>query len=372
MGYSSFRPLGVTHHVPNRAYNGFTLFNTLGGDAVYLVDMAGRVVHSWRPLLPPYCGELLDNGHLLVTLRVAQPLTRFGGAHGGVAELDWDGRVLWQYEDVAMHHDVCRLRNGNTMVLRWVPIPAELHRRVAGGVPGTEHAGDVMYGDELVEITPTGEAVWDWRSFDVFDPTADAICPLEPRHEWGHQNAVEELSDGALAVSYRQLDTIGILDRGSGRFRWKWGRGEIAHQHDPTELPNGNLLLFDNGNHRRLGGDRSRLVEVDPRTERIVWQYSAEPESSFYSRNISGAQRLPNDNTLVCEGDCGRIFEVTATGEVVWEFHNPFFFNTPGPSPGRANRVFRAYRYGPEHPALAGRAPDAASCEWLNRAAGLL
>jgi Arylsulfotransferase (ASST) len=372
MGYSSFRPLGVTHHVPNRAYNGFTLFNSLGGDTVYLVDMAGRVVHTWRPLLPPYCGELLDNGHLLVTLRVAQPLTRFGGAHGGVAELDWDGRVLWQYEDVAMHHDVCRLRNGNTMVLRWVPIPAELHHLVAGGVPGTEHAGDVMYGDELVEVSPSGEAVWDWRSFEVFDPTDDAICPLEPRHEWGHQNAVEELSDGALAVSYRQLDTIGILDRGSGRFRWKWGRGEIAHQHDPTELPNGNILLFDNGNHRRLGGDRSRVVEVDPRAERIVWQYTAEPESSFYSRNISGAQRLPNGNTLVCEGDCGRIFEVTASGEVVWEYHNPFFFNTPGPSPGRANRAFRAYRYGPEHPALVGRAPDAASCEWLNRAAGLL
>jgi hypothetical protein len=214
------------------------------------------------------------------------------------------------------------------MVLRWVPIPAELHHDVAGGVPGTEHAGDVMYGDELVEVARNGEAVWDWRSFEVFDPRADAICPLEPRHEWGHQNAVEELSDGALAVSYRQLDTIGILDRSSGRFRWQWGRGEIAHQHDPTELPNGNLLLFDNGSHRRLGGDRSRVVEVDPRTERIVWHYTAEPESSFYSRNISGAQRLPNGNTLICEGDCGRIFEVTASGEVVWEYHNPFFFHT--------------------------------------------
>ena len=369
MGYSAFRPLGVTHYVPRRAYNGFTLFSSLGGDRTYLVDMRGRVVHTWRPPLPPYYGYLLDDGHLLTSLQVRDPAVRFGGFTGAVAELSWDGQLAWQYEDRALHHDHCRLRNGNTMLLRWAHVPAEIHHRVAGGVPGTEAAGDVMWGDELLEVTPGGEIVWQWRSYEVFDPQQDAICPLEHRHEWSHGNAVEELSDGALALSFRHLDTVGILDRGTGRFRWQWGRGEVSHQHDPTELPNGNVLLFDNGIHRVGRQDYSRAVEVDPRTNQVVWQFVANPESSLYSRNISGAQRLPNGNTLICEGDCGRLLEVTADGGVVWEFHNPFFCDTPF---GRANRMFRAHRYGPDHPALAGRALDAAAHEWLNRAYGLL
>ena len=98
MGYSVFRPLGVTHHVPRRAYTGFTLFTTLGGDTTYLVDMQGRVVHLWRPALPPYYGYFLDDGRLLTSLRLPETTVTFGGAHGAVAELDWDGRIVWQYE----------------------------------------------------------------------------------------------------------------------------------------------------------------------------------------------------------------------------------------------------------------------------------
>ena len=369
MGYSVFRPLGVTHHLPRRAYNGFTLYCNINGDAVYLIDMQGRVVHCWRPGLSPFYGYLLDNGHLLVSLKAPEPTLTYGGWHGRVAELDWDGRVAWQYEDPALHHDHCRLRNGNTLVLRWAPVPGEIARRVAGGVAGTEAEGGVLWGDELREVTPGGEVVWEWRSYEVFDPREDAICPLEYRHEWSHCNAVEELSDGGLAVSFRYLDTIGIVDRGTGRFRWQWGRGEVSHQHDPTEVEGGNILLFDNGIHRVGSNDRSRAVEVDPRTGEVVWQYVANPESSLYSRNISGTQRLPNGNTLICEGDCGRLLEVTREGEVVWEFHNPFFFTVP--NLGTVNRMFRAHRYGPDHPALAGRAPDAGAWAWLNRAHGL-
>jgi len=368
MGYSPFRPLGVTHHHPGRSYAGFTLVTTIDGDVACLVDLRGRVVHHWRLPLPAFYAYLLDDGHLLAALKIPRPAVRFGGMYGLLAELDWDGELVWQYEDPALHHDMARLRNGNTMLLRWAQIPPEIHHRVAGGQPGTEDEGGVMWGDELLEVTPAGQAVWHWKSYEVFDPQRDAMCPLEYRYEWSHCNAVEELSDGNLAVSFRRIDTIAILERASGRFRWQWGRGELSHQHDPTELPNGNLLVFDNGVHRVGAYERSRLVEVDPRTDQIVWQYLAQPESSFYSRNISGAQRLPNGNTLACEGDCGRLFEVTAAGEIVWEYHNPFFADSPGI--GRANRLFRAHRYGPDHPALRGRTPNTAACEWLNRAVG--
>ena len=57
------------------------------------------------------------------------------------------------------------------------------------------------------------------------------------------------MPDGNILTSFRILDTVGIIDKASGDFKWKWGRGELGHQHDPNLLDNGNILIFDNGWH---------------------------------------------------------------------------------------------------------------------------
>ena len=82
-------------------------------------------------------------------------------------------------------------------------------------------------------------------------------------------------------------------------------------------------------------------------TKEIVWSYQERRLIDFFSPFISNAQRLPNGNTLICEGNFGRLFEVTPEGELVWEYVNPHF---PVPSPGETpnNSVFRAFRYSPE------------------------
>jgi len=73
-----------------------------------------------------------------------------------------------------------------------------------------------------------------------------------------------------------------------------------------------------------------------------VWEYSIGGTESyrFFSHYISSAQRLMNGNTLITEGADGRLFEVTTTGEIVWEYVSPYF--TDGPN--STNRVYRAYR----------------------------
>ncbi len=38
---------------------------------------------------------------------------------------------------------------------------------------------------------------------------------------------------------------------------------------------------------------------------------------------MSGANRLPNGNTLICESVDGTIFEVTPKKETVWKYVNP-------------------------------------------------
>jgi hypothetical protein len=95
-----------------------------------------------------------------------------------------------------------------------------------------------------------------------------------------------------------------------------------------------------------------------------VWKYEARPGWDFFSYFISGAQRLPNGNTLICEGMTGRLFEVTREGEIVWQYVNPFFDEDE--RFGRVNLVFRAYRYGPDFPGLAGHALDPGRYAWLS------
>ena len=260
--------------------------------------------------------------------------------------MDWQGRVRWEVRHPDHHHDGRKLRNGNVILLCMTPMPKELIPRVQGGLAGTEHEG-AMYADYLVEMTTTGEKVWEWQSVEHMDPATDRVTPQDRREEWTHGNTVAELADGNLVVSFRNISTVAIIERPSGKVIWKLQSPVLAQQHDPRPLPNGNLLIFDNGTHRADSPlTFSRVIEVNPRTSEIVWEYRESVPFNFFSPYISGAQRLPNGNTLICEGCFGRIFEVTSAGAVVWEFISPHF----GPSPrfGPVNWVFRAFRYSAE------------------------
>jgi phosphatidylethanolamine-binding protein (PEBP) family uncharacterized protein len=97
----------------------------------------------------------------------------------------------------------------------------------------------------------------------------------------------------------------------------------------------------------------------------FVWTWKATPPQSMYDEAISGAQRLPNGNTLIDSGVHGRFIEVTAAGEVVWEYINPVAYSpmgyadTPPADPARAdefmNACFRVLRYGTDFPGFKGK-----------------
>ncbi len=346
---------------PERACPGLTLFAPLTADAtVYLIDLEGRIRHAWTMPYPPgLYGFLTSAGTLFYNGKVLDGSTRFISTQpwkGGVAlEVDWHGRILWEVHHPDHHHDGIRLRNGNVLLLCMAPIPSDVASRVRGGIPGTEHEGQ-MYGDYLVEMTTDGRTVWEWRSWEHLDPEADVITASQDRRdEWTHANTAVELPDGTIAVSFRNISTVAIVDRRAGRIVWKLGPPALAHQHAPTPLSNGNLLIFDNGTHRvDHGTSFSRVVEVDPSTKEIVWTYQERRPIDFFSPRISNAQRLPNGNTLICEGSFGRLFEVTRDGEVVWEYVNPYFGVPAGqPNAPPTNAVFRAFRYSVEEIARA-------------------
>ncbi len=82
------------------------------------------------------------------------------------------------------------------------------------------------------------------------------------------------------------------------------------------------MLLFDNAGHFGEGG-RSRVIEFDPTSMEIRWQYAGTAAKPLESIIRSAQQRLPNGNTLITESDGGRIIEVARDGDIVWEFVNP-------------------------------------------------
>jgi hypothetical protein len=114
----------------------------------------------------------------------------------------------------------------------------------------------------------------------------------------------------------------------------------------------GHITLFANG-HNTGQNPFSRVIELDPGTHQTVWVYQGNPPWTFFSPHISGAQRLASGHMLICEGQWGRVFEVTPAGEIVWEYINPHHGEQ---RPGvLANWLFRAYRYAADSPEIHGR-----------------
>jgi len=226
--------------------------------------------------------------------------------------------------------------------------------------------------------------------------------PLDGVPDWMHTNAVDYhpgldlivlsspalseifVIDHALTTEEAMFEDAGRWQKG-GAILWRWGNPAkygaggfsdraLFYQHDPQWVFDGSqelkLTVFNNGGGRP-DGDWSSVEElVLPFTpekgftcepgepfgpSKPSWIYAKKGE--FLSSFISGAQRLPNGNMLICSGAPGRVFEVTRAGEIVWEWLNPTEgtaeVGTGGNAPPRA--LFRATRYAPDYPGLAGR-----------------
>jgi hypothetical protein len=345
------RRLGLTAHDASKAYQGYTLYAPMYGPGdVYLLDMDGSEVHHWKlPYPPGDYGYLLPNGNLFYLGQTpdapADMFMAWNNFAGGIMlEADWDGNIVWEHRDPAHHHDARRTDAGGAMYLAIEPVPPEIAARVKGGLPNSEHQGR-MWADKVVEVDRDGNLVWEWHAYEHLVPEVDKITPTDLRDEWSHSNTIVPLPNGDAIISMRNLSTVARIDRKTGKFVWKLGPPLLAQQHDPHLLDNGNVLVFNNGTHRfNVPIIFSDVSEIEPETGKVVWQYR-DPSSmmNFFSSYISGVQRLPNGNTLICEGLTGRMFEVTPERETVWEYTNPYFFDAR--VFGNTNAVFRARRY---------------------------
>ena len=380
---------GVRLHKSEKACVGYTLISSHTFNDAWLLDMEGNYVHRWTfPAKARNHGVLLPNGNLLYAMAAPLPadendvsVPRVGswGTGGGLLEMSWEGDLVWKHVDKCQSHSFYRMRSGNTIYPRVIRVPDDIARKVRSGIPGTEDRG-MIWTDGLREVTPDNKIVWEWSALDHLDPDIHIMCPLSLRADWTHMNSVEELPDGNILTNFRNISSTWIIDKATGKVIWDWGRGEVSHQHAPTMLDNGNILMFDNGMHRQNDSLMcySRAVEVNPKTNKIEWEYMADPPQSFYSSLLANCQRLPNGNTLICEAMRGRVFEVTTDGEIVWEYMNPFYRPHTSPFQGQrsllgwqtSNQIFRAYRYTPDYAGLKGKNLSPENLKWVNQLYG--
>jgi hypothetical protein len=169
----------------------------------------------------------------------------------------------------------------------------------------------------------------------------------------------------------------GRLGRG-GDLIYRWGQPEaygkpgpqvLFGQHNPQWIASGlsgagHMIIFNNGD--AVARPYSTVVEIELPLQADgsyaydaatgwgpaapFWEYRATPPESFFARIVSGAQRLANGNTLVCDGPAGRFFEVTPGGQTVWEYRVKDSIGTA------LHLNFRAEQYEASYPGLAGRA----------------
>ncbi len=207
--------------------------------------------------------------------------------------------------------------------------------------------------------------------------------------DWNHTNSIDYNTElDQIILSVYNFNEIWIIDHSTstaeasehtggnsgkgGDLLYRWGNPlaygggtasdqKLFVQHDAEwiepEMPgSGNILIFNNGGGRS-DGNYSSIEEIVPPVDNngnyslssssafepteSLWTYTAEEPTDFYAQNISGQQRLPNGNTLICDGPNGYFFEVSSTGKTVWDYSH-------------TGHVFRVERYAPSYEGFNG------------------
>ena len=163
------------------------------------------------------------------------------------------------------------------------------------------------------------------------------------RSDWLHTNGIDYNSElDQIVVSVRRFNELWVIDHGTtteeaagpkGDLLYRWGNPQtyragavpdrrLFGQHDAQWIEPGcpgagDFIVFNNGDDR-FDGAYSSIDVIRPPLDangsypvgrrkpwepaELEWQYTAPERETFFSDFISGVQRLPNGNTLVCFG----------------------------------------------------------------------
>ncbi|HVQ00885.1 MAG TPA: aryl-sulfate sulfotransferase [Candidatus Thermoplasmatota archaeon] len=361
--------------------SGQILYSPMWGTATYLIDKTGTVNHTWPSIyLPGVAVWWLGDGTILRTIR----LNGGPGAGGGVQEVDWDGTVTWDFryntDGHLSHHDVKSLPNGDVLLIAWETKTRD--EAIEAGRNPDYVSSQGLLPDEIIEVKPTGPTsgaiVWEWHVWDHLIQDFDSskanygvvadhpeLVDINYRNttqmDLMHTNSIDynqQLDQLLISVCY--FNEIWVIDHSTtteeaaghtggnsgkgGDILYRWGnpqayrRGtandqKLFLQHDATWIHEGcpgegDILVFNNevNHHSRvdeivppMNNNSEYYIENDSAYGPVstIWNYS---DPGFYAGQFGGAVRLANGNTLITNGETGKIFEVNPEEATVWQY----------------------------------------------------
>jgi arylsulfate sulfotransferase len=284
------------------------------------------------------------------------------GNSGALYEIDMLGNIIETYslQGLGFHHHVLEKPNGNFLVTvndfslptvediiieidraskqivnRWDLNESLDNSRRAWPTDLADlnidwfHANAVEYSESDNTIIVSGRT----QGTVKLTQNNDVVWILAPHREWNLSGRGEDLSQFLLQpldASGNPITDTEVLDGISNHpdFEWAW------YQHSPILLPNGHLMLFDNGDNRNYfgNGPYSRAVEYEINeqnmTIRQIWSYGKDRGVDAYSRIVSKVSYHSfEENVLFTPGavhsngrDQGKVIEIDhRTGAVVFE-----------------------------------------------------
>ena len=244
--------------------------------------------------------------------------------------------------------------------------------------------GVVASHPELINLNYTAGTSPDWLHCNAIDYNAALNQIILSSHNFSELWIIDHSTTTAQAASHS-----GGTHAKGGDLLYRWGnaaadnRGttvdkELFGQHNvrwiESVLPDeGNIMVFNNGLNRPAGNYSSVEIIAPPvdangnysivtnqayQPDSSYWKYTATVPTNFFSMNISGAQRLSNGNTIICEGSKGNFFEIDTAKNTVWKYVNPVGQNGTILSQGNTatqNSVFRCTLYPSSYSGFAGQ-----------------
>jgi hypothetical protein len=343
----------VVHYDRAKAYEGLNLYTSGHAGEAILIDMEGTELHGWRydfwEFMPDF--EVTDDSYSHVFWRRAHlyPNGDLLAIYEGICmlKLDKDSNLIWGFPG-RPHHDIFVHPDGRIFTLT---------RR--GAVNEEYHPEEPILEDFVSVLDTAGNEIRRVSILRALERSAHAHLIEERMRKSGdilHTNTIQVLDGelehlspafrkGNVLVSILWLDFVGVIDMDEEKFVWGMN-GPFKRQHEPILMSNGRMMLFDNqGGDPRFGG--SRIMEFDPLTGNVFWEYEGTEADKFYSYNCGTMQPLPNGNTLISESTTGRVLEVTRDKEKVWEWLNP---HRAGDRDQYIANVLEMERFGPEFP----------------------
>jgi hypothetical protein len=321
------------------APSGYTITDFTNGSSAYIVifDEFGSL--AWYREFTAQPGEVaIDaeqqaNGNYILFVGVS---TGWQPTPGRFFEVNPAGDSVQTYAATAPYytdpHELLLEYNG-AKVNRFHILGYEFRRidlTSIGGKPDQLVAGHV-----ILRQSSTGNVEYLWNAWDHFT-IADWIF-IQPglaqmaSIDFDHPNSLTKDADGNYVVSFASLGEITKINAVTGEMMWRLGGRNnqftfigdplngFGIQHHVRVLPNGNIMLIDNGVRHVPPESRAIEYKLDlvAHTATLVWQYRHTPP--LFAPFAGSAQRFKNGNTLVAFGAAAQVAEVTASGGVVWE-----------------------------------------------------